>query len=93
MHFPFVSLAGPTSQFLNGTHAFSELVLARMALLMDQSRTLHPLQSAKARELVVAHTRASWNFPFKLARTSAGQNEQYKVTLKNGNVLVFNQLV
>ena len=31
-------LSGPTSQFSNGTHEFSELVLARMALLMDQSR-------------------------------------------------------
>ena len=44
-------LSGPTSQFLNGTHEFSELVLARTVLLMDQSRSVLPLRSAKAREL------------------------------------------
>ena len=43
-------LSGPTSQFLNGTHEFSELVLARMVLLMDQSRSVLPLRSSKARE-------------------------------------------
>ena len=36
-------LSGPTSQFLNGVHKFSELVL-------DQSRSVLPLQSAKARD-------------------------------------------
>ena len=34
-----------------GTHEFSELVLARMALLMVQSRLVLPLQLAKMREL------------------------------------------
>ena len=43
-------LSGPTGQFLNGTHEFSELVLARMALLMAQSRAVLPLGSAKAGE-------------------------------------------
>ena len=43
-------LSSPTSQFLNRTHEFSELVLARMALLMDQSRSVLQLQSAKARK-------------------------------------------
>ena len=38
----------PTSQFSNGTHEFLKLVLARMALLMDQGRSVLPLQSAKA---------------------------------------------
>ena len=42
---------GPTGQFLNGTHLFSELVLARKALLMDQSRSVLSLRSATAREL------------------------------------------
>ena len=42
-------LVGPTSYFLNGTYEFSELVLARMVLLMDQSRSVLPLRSAKAR--------------------------------------------
>ena len=42
--------AGPTSQFLNGTHEFSGLVPSRMALLVDQSRSVPPLRSAKARE-------------------------------------------
>ena len=41
-------LAGPTSQFLNGTHEFMRLVQARMALFMDESRSALPLQSAKA---------------------------------------------
>ena len=36
--------------FLNGTHEFSELVLARMTLLMDQSRSVLLLRSTKARE-------------------------------------------
>ena len=40
-----------TGQFLKGTrHEFSELILARVALLMDQSRSIPPLRSAKARE-------------------------------------------
>ena len=48
--FHYSRLSGPTSQFLNGTHELSELVLARMSLLMDQSRSVLPLRSAKARE-------------------------------------------
>ena len=47
--FRLSGLYGPTSQFLTGTHEFSELVLARMTLLMDQSRSGLPLRSAKAR--------------------------------------------
>ena len=43
-------MAGPTSQLLNGTYEFSELVLARMALLTDQTRSALRLRSAKARE-------------------------------------------
>ena len=34
--FHLSSLTGQTSQFLNWTHEFAELVLARMSLLMDQ---------------------------------------------------------
>ena len=34
---------------MNGTNELSELLLARIALLMDQSRALLPLWSAKAR--------------------------------------------
>ena len=48
-------LASPTSQFLNGMHEFSEPVLTRMSLLMDQSRSVLP----------------PLTFPFKLARTSS----------------------
>ena len=33
--FHLSSLASKTSQFLNGAHEFSELLLARMVLLMD----------------------------------------------------------
>ena len=76
-------LPDPTSQFLNRTHEFSELVLARMALLMDQSRSVLPLRSAKAREFGELWrekcTHAPWTFPFKLVRTSffsAGQSGQ-----------------
>ena len=35
-------LAGPTSQYLKGTYAFAEQVLARMAVLMEQSCSLLP---------------------------------------------------
>ena len=66
-------VSGPTSQFLNGTYELSELVLVRMALLMDQSRSILPLRSAKAREFGELwrkkYTRMPWTFPFKLART------------------------
>ena len=47
-HLP--GLSGPSSQFLNETHKFSQLVLARMALLMDQSRSVLSFRSAKAGE-------------------------------------------
>ena len=40
----------PVRKFLNGTHEFSELVMARMALLTDQSRSVLQLRSFKARE-------------------------------------------
>ena len=46
------SLAGLTSQFVNGTHEFSELVLVRMALLIDRSSSVLPLRSVNARELI-----------------------------------------
>ena len=46
-----------------------------MALLMDQSRSVLPLRSAKAREFGELWrekcTRAPWTFPFKLVRTSS----------------------
>ena len=48
--FHLSGLSGPTSQFLNRTQEFSELVLPRMTLLMDQSRSVLPLWSAKARK-------------------------------------------
>ena len=48
--FSFVSLARLTSQFISRTHEFSELFLARLNLLMDQSRSVLLLRSAKARE-------------------------------------------
>ena len=45
--FDLSGLARPTNQFLNETHEFSELVLARVALLMDQGRFPTPVgQSA-----------------------------------------------
>ena len=64
--FHFSGLADPDSQSLNGTHEFAELVLARMTLLMDQSRSVFPLRS-EFQEL----WRASWTFSFKLARTGS----------------------
>ena len=77
-------LAVSTSQnWLNGTHEFSELVLARMALLMDQSRSVLPLRSVKAREFgelwqSCTAARLAWmDFPYQLARTSIfGRPEQ-----------------
>ena len=64
-----------STQFLNGTHEFPELVLSRVALLMDQSGSISVLQSAKARgsgDLWREKcTRAPWSFPFKLIRTSS----------------------
>ena len=45
MVFHLSGLAGPNSQLLNGSsHEFAELVLARIALLMDQSLSVHPLR-------------------------------------------------
>ena len=45
------SLAGPTSQFLNGTHEFSEWLWWEWPFFnMDQSRSVLPLRSDKARE-------------------------------------------
>ena len=45
--FQLSSLSGPTSQFFSGTHEFSELVLVRMSLLMDQSRSVFPVFPAR----------------------------------------------
>ena len=76
-------LSGPTSQFLNGIYEFSELVLARMLLLIDQSHSVLPLRSAKAQEFGELWrekcTCALWTFTFKLVRNSSfgpGQNGQ-----------------
>ena len=44
------SVFGLASQFLYGTHEFSELVLARKSLFMNQSSSVLQLRSAKARE-------------------------------------------
>ena len=67
--------AGSTSSFTNGTHDSLELVLPRMALPKDQSRSALPLRSVKARELESCGrekcTCAPWTFPFKLVRTSS----------------------
>ena len=77
--FYFYGLTGPTTQFLNDTQELFELVLERMALLMDidQNRSVLSLQWAKALEFGVAgtHIRAPWTFPFKLARSQTGQKK------------------
>ena len=85
--FPSVWSEWPTSQFLNETHDFLELVLARMALLMDQSCPVLPLRSAKAQEFGELWrekcTRAPWTFPFELARTgsfSPARTNKWKAT-------------
>ena len=49
--FHLSGLSGSTIQFLNGTYEFSEQALAKMSLLMDQSRSVLSLRSVKAREL------------------------------------------
>ena len=77
--FCFSVLAGPTSQLLNETHEFSELVLARLTPLMDKSRSVFSLRLAKARAREFGEfwrekcTRAPWTFPLKLARTSSSR--------------------
>ena len=73
--FHLSGLSGPTSQFLNGKHEFSELVLARMALLMDQSRSVFLLRSPKAGEFGELW-RENVRAPF-----SAGQNGQMESDL------------
>ena len=65
--FHLSGLGGMASQFLNGTPKLSELVLSRSALPIDQSRSVFPLRSANARELIwrlVAGkcTRTRWSF-------------------------------
>ena len=70
-------LSGPTSQFLNGANEFSELVLSRMAQLMDQSRSVLPLRSAKARELESSGRRTGQN-----QFSSADQNGEMESDLR-----------
>ena len=75
---------------------FSELVLARMDLLMDQSCSVLPLRSAKAREFGELwrekSTRAPWAFSFKLARTSSfrpARTDKLNATLDSKNIYLF----
>ena len=75
-------LSGLTSQFLNGTHEFSDQVPFRMALLMDQfSHYGWP----KRREFCGKEcTRVPWTFPFKLTRTRSfrpARTDKWKATL------------
>ena len=81
--------SGQTSQFsINGTHKLSKPILARMTLLMDQSRSVLRLWSAKAWESAELWrekcTRAPWTFLFKLARTSSfglARPDKWRATL------------
>ena len=61
-------------------HEFSELVLTRIALLVDQSRSVLPLRSVKAEFGQLwgeKCTRARWILLFKLTRTVLfGQPDQ-----------------
>ena len=66
--FHFSGLSGPTSQFLSGARKLSELVLARMAVLMDQSRSVLPLPSVKVGELSAKKMYAR---AIEMARTSS----------------------
>ena len=91
--FHLAELARPTTQLLNETHKFSELVLTRMVLLMDQSRSVLPLRSAKAREVGELWrekcTRASWTFPYKLIgnnRFWPARTGKWKATLDSAIV-------
>ena len=61
-HFHLSVMASPTSLFLNGTREFSELVLARMALLVYRSHSVLPLRLAYSQE---------FGKLFKLAKTSS----------------------
>ena len=70
--FRLSGLACLTSQ-CTGLYEFSELVLIGLVLLMDQSRSVLPLQSAKAREFRELWrkkcARAPWTFQSQQART------------------------
>ena len=80
-------LSRPTSGFLNGTPELSELVLARMVLFMDQSRSVLPHRSAKAREFEELWREkcagTPWTFPFELCKTCSlrsARPDKWKVT-------------
>ena len=55
-------------------HEFSELVLSRMSLLVDQSRSVLPLRSAKAREYGELWREKCTRAPLNLS-ISTGQNQ------------------
>ena len=74
-------LSGPTSQFLNGMHEFSELVVARMVLLMDQSRSVLSLCSAKVREFGVVH-----GGNICMCAPFLGQNKQVETDLRKPRI-------
>ena len=50
----------------SGTHEFSELVLTRMALLMDQSHLVLPLLSAKVQKFVELWQEKMYTYAFGL---------------------------
>ena len=79
-HLP--GLSGRTSQLLSRMHEFSELVLARVALFMDQGRFRTPVgQSAGISKVSREnYMRAPWTFPFKLAGTEKWKKTQLLIT-------------
>ena len=55
--------------------SFSRMIMARRALLRDQSRSVLPLRSANLESCGGKNcTRAPWTIPFKLAKTSSFQS-------------------
>ena len=81
-------LTSRTRQFLNKMHEFSELVLSRMALLKDQSRSVLPLRTSKARNLescVAKKCTRALNPAVKLTRTSSfrpARTDKRKATIE-----------
>ena len=82
--FPFVQSGRTDQSVLKWAQQFSELVLARMALFMNQSNSVLPREFGELwREKC---TRAPWTFPFKLARTGSfrpARTDRWKATVVN----------
>ena len=78
------------SDFLNATHEISELVLVKIAPLVDRSRLVLPLRSDKVQEFKELWrekcARAPWTFAFKVTRTDNGKRPKYLIIIKGPGI-------